>query len=1317
MVKVSVIMPVYNCEDFLQVSAESILNQTLSDLELICVDDGSTDSSLNILKDYEKHDSRVKVFSLSHLGGGDARNFALNHINGEYLYFMDADDILDLNAFEDFYAISKSKNLDFLIFKAKKYDVIQKTLFETDYYNMVPLSKFKDKVFNFKDLNNLIFNISVTPWCKFYNTKFVLDSGAKFRSASKFNDNQFFWDIIFQAERIYFLDEFYYTQNVHPNSLIESAGKSHCDKVDVLNNIWELFKKQGQFDKFKQQLYKNKVASYVRRYDEIKDEFKELFFKKIKNDLKNIKDGKFRDYLDWARKFAFDSVMISKNHDDFDRLKEFYYILRNDSSDINQKMNQSIEWFDKLSNSHKRFAFNYIRTYFIDHELTSKGQEFLNKFQYDISIIIPVFNVENYLEDAFNSILNQTFGFDNLEIIFVDDASTDRSPQIIKEYSDKYENVISIFLDKNSGYAGLPRNIGMYYATAPYLMFLDPDDVFIDDACEILYNQIAFDNLDVVCGVHSDGESVPDWILLNVLTDCQESSDIRFKKYKDMVKDSSFELKIDFIEEYPSVIAAANIWDKIFKRSFIEDNNVRFPEAIPAEDSVFLVDAFLNAHGIKFINKIIVRHDYGRVDSVQHQFSKSKIIKRIKAYYMMFYLFMDKNKTDIFKHYLLVRKLRHVLVDHIMKCNLSTSDFLEILMYIKPLFKLYCDYGGLIPENLYVFEDIAGGDFEKALMFIQGENTPKLADVKCINSTDYPIEHCVDLSDDWIEQFENTNPDLFIFDEANKNQDILDYCGEHNVQIVCIDSYENLKTILDSINFKYIPDLKHLVLIYRLDDLKNLNDITNHFYSINYPFKHLKMITNENNLFLSDTILESDLNSLDFGDNYYYCFADLDFKFDENAFDNEYKKFKDFKSDDAQVIYSFQNTSLSTEIDLSYMRPLKRQKVQEKFNAFRHRDELSAASYDDAIVLPGNNRKGGVIDCNGQLVEESTSAWFGGAYGVDDQTIEHDERTVVFLGEYATSTWGHAHVSLLVRFWYCLSQNENIDAYVIICEHPGQKFDNRPLNDFIRMAGLEEKVIFIDRPTRFKKVIVPEPSFTRDWYSNQFWKTMEVIKQNALKESLDSVETPEKIFLSRSHFKRAKSAEGGLELLDDYFEKNGFTIIYPEEISLVQMVRIMQNAKVCASESGSITFNTMFANDDLNVIVIERIPLLADGNLLTNLAPAKRITYVDGCYILYPGGVGGACMLGFTDEFERFTNDNGYCGPSSSYLEADYKNKCLEIYQKRYDKMNTYNRWLNWNKPDWLPVVYEAFLASIDHFPQLDRKEIIEKYYLDMVQG
>ena len=172
-------------------------------------------------------------------------------------------------------------------------------------------------------------------------------------------------------ERIYFLDEFYYTQFVHSKSLIESAGENHCDVIDVQNNIWELFKKHGQFDKFKMQLYDRKMFLYVMRYDEIKEEFKELFFKKMKQDLNRLRDGDFRDYLAYMRKFVFDSVMISQNHNDFDILKEFYYILKDGPGDVNQKMSQSVEWFNGLSKQHKRFAFNYILEFFKNKELNS----------------------------------------------------------------------------------------------------------------------------------------------------------------------------------------------------------------------------------------------------------------------------------------------------------------------------------------------------------------------------------------------------------------------------------------------------------------------------------------------------------------------------------------------------------------------------------------------------------------------------------------------------------------------------------------------------------------------------------------------------------------------------------------------------------------------------------------------------------------------------------------------------------------------------------------------------------------------------------
>ena len=117
---------------------------------------------------------------------------------------------------------------------------------------------------------------------------------------------------------------------------------------------------------------------------------------------------------------------------------------------------------------------------------------------YKISVIVPVFNVEDTLQNAFDSILNQSIGFENLEVIFVDDKSTDKSADLINSYSKKYNNIKSFFLDENSGFAGKPRNIGIENATAPYLMFLDPDDIFLENACEVLYDNISKNNLEKI---------------------------------------------------------------------------------------------------------------------------------------------------------------------------------------------------------------------------------------------------------------------------------------------------------------------------------------------------------------------------------------------------------------------------------------------------------------------------------------------------------------------------------------------------------------------------------------------------------------------------------------------------------------------------------------------------------------------------------------------------------------------------------------------------------------------------------------------------
>lgn len=116
MVKISVIVPVYNCEDYLEESIRSILNQTFNDIEVVCVDDGSTDNSLSILNKLSDDDSRLKVHTQENQGASVARNNALKKVSGDYIYFFDADDYLVADALEKAYNNAVNNNSDIVIF-------------------------------------------------------------------------------------------------------------------------------------------------------------------------------------------------------------------------------------------------------------------------------------------------------------------------------------------------------------------------------------------------------------------------------------------------------------------------------------------------------------------------------------------------------------------------------------------------------------------------------------------------------------------------------------------------------------------------------------------------------------------------------------------------------------------------------------------------------------------------------------------------------------------------------------------------------------------------------------------------------------------------------------------------------------------------------------------------------------------------------------------------------------------------------------------------------------------------------------------------
>ena len=120
--KVSIVIPVYNAEVHLRQCLDSVVNQTLRDIEIICVDDGSTDGSATVLTEYAAKDPRIVIVSRNHKNAGAARNVGIDTATGEYLGFVDADDFCDRTLFEKGYAQASKENADLVSFCFNQYD-------------------------------------------------------------------------------------------------------------------------------------------------------------------------------------------------------------------------------------------------------------------------------------------------------------------------------------------------------------------------------------------------------------------------------------------------------------------------------------------------------------------------------------------------------------------------------------------------------------------------------------------------------------------------------------------------------------------------------------------------------------------------------------------------------------------------------------------------------------------------------------------------------------------------------------------------------------------------------------------------------------------------------------------------------------------------------------------------------------------------------------------------------------------------------------------------------------------------------------------
>lgn len=326
---------------------------------------------------------------------------------------------------------------------------------------------------------------------------------------------------------------------------------------------------------------------------------------------------------------------------------------------------------------------------------------------YKITIIIPIYNSEKYLRDLLESIIRQTIDFQNIQVIMVDDFSKDNTIEIMEEYSKKYTNCISVKLSKNHKIAGTARNEGMKLAEGKYLMFADSDDFYPDNACEIMFNEIEEKNADFITAnyINADFDGTV-W----------EKPIFDQDKYRD------FKLSItDFNQSF--FILNSSACNKIFRKSFVEENGIKFLEEVPAEDAYFTTSCFMKSNEVYYTNKIMYcyrQRNQGnkRKKSVSFNCSKDYFDRINKAYRIIYENFRDNGHLDFYR-YTYAKNMSYMIYKFIDSTALTDRQRIEVLKNMSWYYELSEELK--VPaaqkSQRMIIEKIIKGDYQEAINY------------------------------------------------------------------------------------------------------------------------------------------------------------------------------------------------------------------------------------------------------------------------------------------------------------------------------------------------------------------------------------------------------------------------------------------------------------------------------------------------------------------------------------------------------------------------------------------------------------------------
>ncbi len=342
--KISIIMPIFNSEEFITECLNSLIKQTFKNFEVICINDGSIDNSLTILKEFEKKDERIHIFSQNNTGAGIARNVGMEKSKGEYLLFLDSDDIFEDIMLEELYAKIKQNDNEIVICNSQNFIVKEnKKIFHRKNY-LISDKILKIKSFSSKDIKKDFFNLFIWwPWDKLFKKKYIDNLGIKFQNLRSTNDLYFIASAVIAAKKISFLDKILVKHRTGINTSIENTREKSWDNFYyALKKLKHFIQEKNLYIRFHQDFINYVVSFSLWQLNTLKGNSSYILYKNLKN--KWLKEF---DVTKYEKSFFYNI----KNY------KRINYILQSDLVKINYNNRLKIKWslIEKIKNF---FCFN-----------------------------------------------------------------------------------------------------------------------------------------------------------------------------------------------------------------------------------------------------------------------------------------------------------------------------------------------------------------------------------------------------------------------------------------------------------------------------------------------------------------------------------------------------------------------------------------------------------------------------------------------------------------------------------------------------------------------------------------------------------------------------------------------------------------------------------------------------------------------------------------------------------------------------------------------------------------------------------------------